>query len=83
MNIELDKSGPGSLNNSTVTGQWSGAYGGIVSGETDDDGEIEFETPGILSAESITFTVLNISNPRFTYDPSQNVATSITIPSPI
>ena len=66
-----------------VTGQWAGAYGGIVSAQLDDDGEVEFETAGIVDDVPVTFTVLDIVDPGLTYDPARNRSTSVMILSPL
>ncbi|MBT8216029.1 MAG: hypothetical protein HKN74_01530 [Acidimicrobiia bacterium] len=83
MEIELKTTQSYDTDGVVVTGQWSGAYGGVVSAPADDDGDVEFESPEILVDADVTFTVLNISEPGLVYVPSKNRATSVTIPSPL
>ena len=72
------------LNGVVVTGQWSGAHGGVVSAATGGGGTVSFETPDLTAATDVTFTVLNVAGqPPLTYDPAKNRITSVTIPSPL
>lgn len=81
--VEIKATQNWNLNGAVVTGQWTGAYTAIVTATADGDGDVEFETPGILVDAPVAFTVLNISDPGAVYDPGKNRATSVSIPSPL
>lgn len=62
-----------------VTGRFSGGLVGVVAGTTSNKGTVIFES-GIVDTDSITFTVIDLVHPDYTYDPDANRAgPSITV----
>ena len=62
-----------------VTGRFSGGLVGGVAGTTSNKGTVIFES-GIVDTDSITFTVIDLVQPDYTYDPDANRAgPSITV----
>jgi len=61
-----------SVANATVTGEWSGAMTGTVSGATGSDGTVTFSTGNMSAGTSVTFTVANVSHDTLTYDALSN-----------
>lgn len=68
-----------SVSGATVSGLWSGAYSGTVSGITGSDGTVTFTTGNINGGSSVTFTVNHVSHDTLTYAPDQNSESTITI----
>jgi hypothetical protein len=62
----------------TVSGDWSGATIGSVSGITASDGTVTFAS-GDLSGDSVTFTVTDVTHATFTYDSGANTDSEITL----
>jgi type 1 fimbria pilin len=82
--VELKATQNWNLSGVLVTGQWTGAHGGVVSGAADGGGNVVFQTPSLVVDESVTFTVLDVSGqPPLVYDPGKNRVNSVTIPSPL
>jgi hypothetical protein len=55
-----------------VSGVWSGAASGTVSGTTLDNGTVEFNTQKIRGGTRITFSVTSLTNGSHTYDDNEN-----------
>ncbi len=62
----------------TVTGTWSGAANGTTSCITGSNGTCSMSAQN-MTGSSVTFTVTNLVKSGYTYNPSANVVTSITI----
>jgi serine protease len=77
--VTIHDAGGNPVANATVTGTWSGAASGTVSGPTGSNGSVTFSSGNITGGTSVTFTVDNVTHNSLTYDPSANTATSITI----
>jgi len=58
--------------NATVTGDWSGATTGTVSGTTGSDGTVTFSTGNMSGGDSVTFTVTGVTHDTLTYDSAAN-----------
>jgi len=58
--------------NATVTGEWSGATTGTVSGTTGSDGTVTFSTGNMSGGDSVTFTVTGVTHDTLTYDDTAN-----------
>jgi PKD repeat protein len=69
----------GATAGAAVQGSWSGLVGGSASGVTGPDGKISFTSSKTKKSGVITFTVTAVSKSGYTYDPSQNTATGISI----
>jgi hypothetical protein len=54
-----------------VTGRFSDGLVGVVAGTTSNKGTVIFES-GIVDTDSITFTVIDLAHPDYTYDPDAN-----------
>ena len=67
------------VSGATVAGAWSGATSGSVSGTTDTNGTVSFESAKVRKAGTFTFTVTNVTKTGAIYDASQNVETSDSI----
>jgi hypothetical protein len=72
----------------TVTGDWSGAINGSVSGVTGSSGSLTLRTGSIVGSQA-TFTVTGVGGTGLTYDPAANTdpdgdstGTTITIAKP-
>jgi len=64
----------------TVSGSWSGLTKGTVSGTTDTNGQVVFNSRWVKKAKgTFTFTVTNLVKTDWTYDPSGNEVTSASI----
>ena len=70
--------GGGNRRDIEVTGLWSGAFNGTVTGDTNPTGKVTFTAPAI-SEDTITFRVLTVSHSEYAYQPSLNVITQITV----
>ncbi|RLG40104.1 MAG: subtilisin [Thermoproteota archaeon] len=71
------------VDGATVYGHWSGLVSGDVSGLTDANGQVVFESSLVKNAEgTFTFTVDDVVKEGYSYDPSANKETSdsITVP---
>lgn len=71
------------LRDATVIGDWS--QGTLASGSctTDDAGQCNVTSGSILKRQgSVTFTVTGATHATFTYDPTANVETSVSIAKP-
>jgi len=65
--------------NTTVNAKWSGVVSGAVSGKTGLDGTVSF-TKATTKSGTATFTVTGITPPAgYTYDPSKNLKTCLSI----
>jgi hypothetical protein len=58
--------------NTTVSGEWSGAASGRVSGITGSGGTIEFRTGKVRDGNSVIFTVVDVTHDTYSYDPDAN-----------
>ena len=76
--VRLELTGAGSLRDIEVTGQWSGAFVGTVTGLTNPSGRVTLTAPAI-SEGNLTFRVVAVSHSEYAYQPSLNVATQITV----
>ncbi len=67
--------------NAVVTGVWSGAFSGTVSGTSDNNGIAKLPpmTSKTLAGASATFTLKNISGNVYSYNPTQNKGSVVTI----
>lgn len=74
----LDSSGSG-VADATVFGSWSGAYTAEVSGTTDINGKVTFETDLVKGGGTFTFTVNDVVKDGWIYDSTANVETSDSI----
>jgi hypothetical protein len=63
--------------NATVTGSWSGKVRGSSTGVTDLTGTVVLTSPKTSKTGLATFTVTGVTAPGYTYDPSQNLVTSV------
>lgn len=64
------------VNGATVSGAWSGATTGSVSGTTGTNGTVSFQSASIKKSGTFIFTVTNVTKSGFTYNPSLNIETS-------
>jgi len=66
----------------TVSGRWSGAYTDDVSGTTDADGKVAFETKYVKGGRTFEFCVTDVTKTDWSYDSSKNFKTCgiITLP---
>ena len=60
------------VSNATVSGEWSGAASGRVSGTTGSGGTIEFRTDKVRDGNSVIFTVVDVTHDTYSYDPDAN-----------
>jgi len=58
--------------NATVSGTWSDATTGSVSGTTGSDGTVTFSTGNMSGGTSVTFAVDNVTHDTLTYDAAAN-----------
>jgi len=74
--------GTSGVADATVDGTWSEAYEDTVSGTTDADGKVAFETKYVKGGGTFKFCVDGVTKPDWTYNSSKNVETcdSITLP---
>ncbi|MEQ9106288.1 MAG: PKD domain-containing protein [Limnobacter sp.] len=72
--IQDDKGIP--VSGATVSGNWSGAVSGQLTGTTGTDGRIIFKSPNAKKSGTFTFTVKAVNKSEFVYDPALNVMTS-------
>lgn len=63
----------------TVTGSWSGLTSGNTSGTTNQQGVVSFTSARTKTRGTFTYTVKGISATGYTYVPSSNTATTISI----
>ena len=63
-----------------VTGRWSGLVTGTSTLTTGPDGVATFASKATKKSGTFTFTVTGVSKSGHTYDPSDNAATSASIP---
>jgi PKD repeat protein len=63
-----------------VTGRWSGLVTGTSTLTTGPDGVATFSSKATKKSGTFTFTVTGVSKSGHTYDPSDNAATSASIP---
>lgn len=71
------------VSGATVTGMWSGAFAGSATAVSNPGGNATFETAPLFFPGVLTFTLTSVSHPDLTYTPALNLASSVTIPSPI
>ena len=69
--VTIHDNNENSVAGATVTGQWSGATSGTVSGVTTEDGSVTFSTGNLNSGSSVTFVVTNVTD-TLTYDDVAN-----------
>lgn len=74
--IDTPKGGA-DLRSITVIGVWTGAFDADVSGQTNRQGLVTFNTPPLTSGTFITFRVKNIFHPEYFYDSDLNQADSV------
>jgi len=65
--------------NATVTGEWSGLVGGIVTGVTGSDGKVTLTSRKNKKSGDFVFTVTNVTAGGYDYDATKNVVTSNSI----
>jgi subtilisin len=70
------------VSGATVSGAWSGAATGTVTGLTGGDGSVTFASRSNLRGDSVTFAVTDVALEGFEYNASANLETSITVSSP-
>ena len=58
--------------NATVSGEWSGATTGTVSGSTGSDGTVTLSTGNLSGGTEVTFTVTGVTHDTLTYDATAN-----------
>jgi len=58
--------------NATVSGEWSGATTGTVSGSTGSDGTVTLSTGNMSGGTEVTFTVTGVTHDILTYDGTAN-----------
>lgn len=82
--ITVHDAGHNPVSGATVSGSWSGGTSGNASCTTGSNGTCSVTSGNINNSQSsATFTVTNLTNSSYTYDPSANdVSSSITIPKP-
>jgi hypothetical protein len=67
------------VSGATVKGDWSGAYAGLGSATTDENGRCQMTTGNIPNRDqTVTFTVTGITN-SLDYAPGDNAASTVTI----
>ncbi len=59
-----------------VTGAWAGAFEAEVSGQTNRQGRVTFNTPLLTSGEPLVFQVKSVFHPEYLYDSDLNQADS-------
>lgn len=69
--VTVHDDGDALVADATVTGTWSGAASGTISGVTAGDGTVTFSTGTLSGGDSATFTVDNISHTS-SYDETKN-----------
>jgi len=86
--LVLDANGS-AVGGATVTGNWSGAASGTVSGQTAGDGAVRLSTGNLVSGTQVTFSVTNVAAGGLSYDATLNTdpdtdsdGTTITISKP-
>ena len=67
------------VNEALVKATWSGAYSGVVEGNTAINGTITFGTSWIKGCRTFTINVDNVSKTGFIYNQSENLETSDSI----
>ena len=67
------------VSGATVTGAWGGAASGDGTGVTGSDGTVTISSSNMRSGASVTFTVNHIAHSSLTYQPADNIETSITV----
>lgn len=70
------------VRNARVTGTWSGLASGTVSGTTSRSGTISFASTRTKTRGTFTFTVTGITLSGYTYAPTRNVRSSVSIATP-
>ena len=69
--------------NATVSGDWSGGYSGSGSCVTDQFGECALATRNLkMNADSVTFSVTDVTHDNLSYDGTGDNGTSITVVLP-
>lgn len=59
-----------------VTGAWAGVFDAEVSGQTNRQGRVTFNTPLLTSGELLVFQVKSVFHPEYFYDSGLNLADS-------
>jgi PKD repeat protein len=81
--VTVKDNGGNLVEGATVEGNWSGDFSRSVSGVTSSDGTVSFTSGKVRQANALfTFTVTNSVKSGFSYDPSLNVETSVSITVP-
>ncbi len=75
VNDQNDKPAAGAL----VSGHWSGAASGTVSGTTDSAGTVTLSTGNLNGGNSVSFTVDGVSLVGYDYDAASNIKSSIVV----
>jgi hypothetical protein len=76
--VRLSLTGTGSLGGIQVSGRWTGAFTGTVSGTTNPTGKVTLTAPAI-SEDTLTFTILSVSHADYAYRPELNVVNQATV----
>jgi hypothetical protein len=76
--VRLALTGTGSLGGISVSGRWSGAFNGTVSGTTNPTGKVTL-TADAISEDTLTFTILSVSSGDYDYRPGLNVVNQVTV----
>jgi hypothetical protein len=70
--VTIHDEGHNPVASATVTGEWSDAATGTVSGATGSDGTVTFSTGNLPGGTSVTFAVKNVTHATLTYDDTAN-----------
>jgi len=76
--VRITLTGTGPRRDILVTGRWDGAHTGTVSGLTAPSGRVTLFAPAI-SADSLTFTIVSVAHPDYSYQPALNLADQVTV----
>lgn len=72
VSVTIHDDSHGAVPGATVTGTWSGAKTGTVSGTTGADGTVTFDTGRLTGGTEVTFTVDGVSHATLVYDATTN-----------
>ena len=72
VSVAIHDENDGPVAGATVTGEWSGAVTGTVSGTTGSDGTVTFSTGNMSGGTGVTFTVTGVTHDMLTYDATAN-----------
>jgi PKD repeat protein len=82
LDVSIADQGDAPLGGAQVSVSWSGAATGNATASTGPDGVAAFRTGAIRTGTQVTFRVDGVSRASTTYDPSQNVGTTLTVLAP-